>query len=223
MMHHWHIYSDTEQLSQAITDFLVEAITQTLQAQTRCNIALPGGNTPAPILAALATKKLPWEQIHWYLGDERCYPLNHAERNDTMIRQTLWSQLPVSDDHFHPIPTELGPEQAAQAYSDVIRHSGGMDIVLLGMGEDGHTASLFPGNPALEQIEPAVPVYQSPKPPAERVSLSIPTLGQAAYKVVLTTGSGKHPAIQQVQAGEALPINCIGQLHWFVDEAAVNG
>lgn len=222
-MHHWHIYPDNEQLAQAISEFLIEAISQVLQAQPRCNIALPGGNTPAPILAALAKQNLPWEQIHWYLGDERCYPVNHAERNDTMIRQALWSQLPVSDDHFHPIPTELGPEQAAQQYSDEIRHSGGMDIVFLGMGEDGHTASLFPGNPALEKTEPAVPVYQSPKPPNERVSLSIPSLSQATFKIVLTTGSGKHPAINQIKAGEALPINRIGELHWFVDKAAVNG
>ena len=222
-MHQWHIYSDNGQLAQALGDFLIEAVTQVLQEQPRCNIALPGGNTPAPILASLAKQNLPWEQIHWYLGDERCYPINHAERNDTMIRQMLWSQLPVSDEHFHPIPTELGPEQAAELYSEDIRRSGGMDIVFLGMGEDGHTASLFPGNPALEKTEPAVPVYQSPKPPDERVSLSIPTLSQAAFKIVLTTGVGKYPAIKQIKAGETLPINCIGDLHWFVDEAAVNG
>ena len=133
-----------EQVSKASAGFLVEKIKNVLETKSRCNIALPGGNTPALCLKIVSKSDLPWNKIHWYLGDERCYPVNHEDRNDTMIRKNIWSLINSPEENYHPIPAELGAEAAARKYCDEINKADGLDIALLGMGEDGHTASLFP-------------------------------------------------------------------------------
>ena len=166
---------------------------------------------------------LPWQHIHWYLGDERCYPLSHPERNDSMVEQRLWSRIDTPAENLHPIPAELGPERAAEQYSALIDRLGGsLDIVVLGIGEDGHTASLFPGNPALDDNRAAVPVHDAPKPPPQRVSLGLATLQSAGERIVLVSGSGKREALAAVKRGQPLPVNRIGPAHWFVDQAANN-
>lgn len=220
-MHKWHVYKDAEQASIAVADFLIEKTKNVLQTKARCNIVLPGGNTPAQCLKIIAESDLPWEKIHWYLGDERCYPVAHTDRNDTMIKKNIWSLINAPKENNHSIPAESGAVEAAKIYSNEIEKSGGLDIVLLGMGEDGHTASLFPENEALDSHEIAVAVYNSPKAPDERVSLSINTLTAIKYKIVLALGEGKKHAINDIKKGLKLPINRLGSLHWFVDEAAV--
>lgn len=220
-MHKWHIYKDKNQASIAVADFLIENIKKVLEKKSRCNIVLPGGNTPAQCLKIVSKNNLPWHKIHWYLGDERCYPLGHEDRNDIMIENNFWSLISSPKENNHPIPAELGPEEAAIIYSDEIKKSSGLDIVLLGMGEDGHTASLFPNNEALQSNKIAVAVYNSPKAPDERVSLSIETLKSATYKIILALGNGKKEAIEKIKNGEKLPINCLGSLDWFVDEDAI--
>ncbi len=115
---------------------------------------------------------------------------------------------------------ELGPEQAALLYTRELEAAGPLEIIVLGMGEDGHTASLFPGNAALADTRPAVPVHAAPKPPPERVSLGLVTLRAAAERVVLVAGQDKHDALQRVQAGEQLPVAMAGPSLWFIDAAA---
>ena len=193
-----------------------------LETREHCHVALPGGSTPATCLSRLAEQPLPWDRVHWYLGDERCLPRGAAERNDRMIEQHLWHAITAPKNNIHPIPAELGAERAAEIYAGLIDAIDRLDIVLLGMGEDGHTASLFPDNPALNDPGSVVPVHHAPKPPADRVSLGITTLKAATERVVLTTGPGKRDATDQVKAGVPLPINRIGPLLWFVDRAAVD-
>jgi len=217
-MHNWTVKPNFSQASEATADFIAEKIKLTLKHNNTCHIALPGGNTPAESLALLAKKNLPWQQLHFYLGDERCYPEFHEDRNDVMLEKNLLGKIPPTN--FYRIPAELGPEQAAQAYAKIITSFSHLDIAFLGMGEDGHTASLFPGNAALKNMHPVVPVYNAPKAPAERVSLSLDTLRCANYRVVLSTGESKAPILSKIQQGKKLPINCIGDLNWFVDEAA---
>ncbi|HEY9052234.1 MAG TPA: 6-phosphogluconolactonase [Gammaproteobacteria bacterium] len=219
-MHHWHIYPTAEDTAKAAADYLAELITKILQKQKLCHIALPGGSTPAKCFAWLTKKNLDWKNIHWYLGDERCYPVGHVERNDTMIREHLWLPIHCPENNMHPMQTELGAEEAAKKYCKLIESIGVLDIALLGMGEDGHTASLFPENPALKLTQAAIPVHNSPKPPPDRVSLSINSLQAARYRIVLATGTGKQWAIQQIKNEVNLPINSIGELEWFVDDAA---
>jgi 6-phosphogluconolactonase len=218
--HHWHILADATAVAEAAAEFLARHIGSVLAGRDSCHIALPGGTTPAACLQLLAQQALPWQRIHWYLGDERCLPVGDAQRNDTLIEGCLWSRIPVPADNRHPIRAELGAGAAASDYAELMGQLGKLDIALLGMGEDGHTASLFPGNPALEMCDAAVPVFNAPKPPPERVSLSIPTLQAAGLRVVLITGAGKRDALRQLRDGVPLPINQVGDLEIFADRTA---
>ena len=219
-MHKWHIAKDFEEASQAAADFIVKKILHSLQKNNICHIVLPGGNTPAKCLELLAKENLPWERIHWYLGDERCYPPGHEDRNDVMLEKNLWSHLAVANTHI--IPAELGADIAAENYRNVIRSIEKFDIAFLGMGEDGHTASLFPDNKALSDTRSVVPVYDSPKEPAERVSLSLATLKRAETRMVLACGESKAELFVRIKQGEAFPVNLIGDIEWFIDQQVAN-
>jgi len=119
------------------------------------------------------------------------------------------------------MPAELGPELAAQAYVKLLAAAPVMDIVLLGMGEDGHTASLFPDNPALQDKRLAVPVYDSPKPPPERVSMGYGLLNNARHRILMVAGKGKAEALARIRAGEPLPIAAIADGEWLIDRDAM--
>lgn len=219
-MHKWFVFSELEGASKAAADFIADKIEASIKERGVCHVILPGGNTPAKCLDYLVSKKLPWNQVHWYLGDERCYPSGHADRNDVMLDKNLWSRIPNTI--IHRIPAELGAEEAAKVYRDVIQDVDYFDIAFLGMGEDGHTASLFPDNDALHDARSVIPVYNSPKAPSERVSLSISTLSKAGCRIVLTGSIAKADVITRIKKGELLPINCLGDINWYVDEAAVS-
>jgi 6-phosphogluconolactonase len=214
------VFPDDESLARSAADYLYDRIQECLARQSLCHVALPGGSTPARCLELLAELPLPWDRVHWYLGDERCYPAGHAQRNDTLVQKHLWSGIDAPAANRHPIPAELGPEAAAEAYSGVIQAIGKLDIVLMGMGEDGHTASLFPDNAALEDERLVVPVHDAPKPPAERVSLGLTALQAATVRVALVAGSSKREALQRLRDGEQLPIALAGSITWFIDEDA---
>ena len=221
-MHEFRRCDDAAALARAVADHLGERIAAVLQEQPHCRVALPGGSTPALMLARLAELALPWDRVHWYLGDERCYPQGHAARNDVMLEQQLWSRIDAPLVNRHPMAAELGPEAAAVQYTGELSRAGPLDIIVLGMGEDGHTASLFPGNAALDDLRPVVPVFQAPKPPPERVTLGLVTLQAATERIVLVAGKAKAEALGRVQAGEPLPVSLIGPALWFVDAAAAS-
>ena len=221
-MAEFKVYKTAEAVAQAAADYLLQQIKSCVEKKGQCHVVLPGGSTPARCLEILAGKSLPWKKIHWYPGDERCYPVGHSERNDTMILAKLFSQQQNASENFHPIPAELGPEQGAESYAALIDTTGDMDIVLLGMGEDGHTASLFPGNAALENKHSVVPVYHAPKAPDERISFGLNTLRNAGECIVIATGKNKRDALEKIKQGVVLPVARVEPDVWFVDEAAVN-
>lgn len=220
-MHHWNIYSSFDKAASKAADFLAENIQNCIKDKDICHVILPGGNTPIKSLELLAEKSLDWEKVHWYLGDERCAPQGHIERNDLMLDKHLWSRISkLSRTNIHRIAAELGAEKGAELYREEIKSIDFFDIAFPGMGEDGHTASLFPDHDALYDNRSVIPVYHSPKPPSDRVSLSLDTLRKTKLKVVLVGGKQKAPIIEKIKANEHLPINSIGDIHWFVDEAA---
>lgn len=219
-MHQWFIYRDFDQAAKAAADFIAEKIAAAIHHKGICHVVLPGGNTPASCLGYLSAKKLLWDKVHWYPGDERCLPAGDAGRNDVMLEKQFWSRLPQA--HVHPIAAELGAEKAAESYRETIHAIDCFDIAFLGMGEDGHTASLFPANKALHDDRTVVPVYDSPKAPNERVSLSLGTLSKARCRLVLTAGAEKSAVIARIKNDEALPINMLGNINWFVDALAAS-
>jgi 6-phosphogluconolactonase len=221
------IYNDPQAVAVAAADYLYQQITSCVAKKGQCHVVLPGGSTPANCLELLAQKPLPWKNIHWYPGDERCLPVGHADRNDTMMKKKLFSQQPQTvnraNKNFHPIPTELGALQGAELYARLMAAIPELDIVVLGMGEDGHTASLFPDNVALNDPRSVVPVFDAPKPPAERISIGLQRLKSAAECIVITTGKSKYAALTRVQQGEPLPVSMVEPDVCFVDQAAITG
>ena len=219
-MHVFNVHAGADEVASAAAQFLASTIRDAIEQRGRCLIALPGGNTPAPCLQRLAAMDIDWNRVEFFLGDERCLPVGDAERNDTMLESAFWSLLKVVPERCHRMPAELGAEAAATAYAELLDNFGPLDIAFLGMGEDGHTASLFPGNAALTLGEHAVPVHDSPKPPPDRVSMSADYLRAAAIRVVLVIGAGKADIMARIRQGESFPVNSIGDIHWFLDTAA---
>ena len=178
-------------------------------------LVLAGGSTPRALYKRLQALKTDWEAWHIYFGDERCLPAADPERNSTMARDAWLDHVPVPQNQVYVIPAEMGAKSAAAAYSTTLRQVGDFDLVLLGLGEDGHTASLFPGNDWGWEVDSpiAMPVFGAPKAPVERVSLSAWRLSQAKQVLFLVTGESKHEAVMNWRAGANIPARAITPLH----------
>jgi 6-phosphogluconolactonase len=201
---------------------VLDAARASIAARGLFKFVLAGGSTPQRAYRRLAAQDCDWRDWRLYFGDERCLPAGHADRNSTMASAAWLQAAGFSDAQVFPIPAEQGPAAGADAYEPVIRDALPFDLVLLGMGEDGHTASLFPG----DRHDPerlAVPVSDAPKPPPERVSLNYGALGNSRRLLVLVTGAGKREALRRWKAGEPLPVaqlNCAAGIDVLIDEAA---
>ena len=173
------------------------------------HLVLAGGSTPKLAYELLALTDEDWRHWQLWYGDERCLPIDDPGRNSRMAGEAWldWVELPAAN--HHPIPAERGAEIAARDYAKAIRECELFDLVLLGMGEDGHTASLFPGQ-WHDPDEFVHAVHNAPKPPSDRVSLSSAVLAGAREVLMLVTGSGKREAVARWAAGEPLPIAGIG-------------
>ena len=187
-------------------------------------LVLAGGTTPAVTYRLLASETADGSAWHVYHGDERCLPRDDAERNSLVAEQIWLHRVAIPPAQVHAIPAELGAEPAAEVYSPLVAAALPFDLVLLGMGEDGHTASLFPGREI--PSEPLViPVHDAPKAPPERVSLTPRALCASARILLLITGAGKREALRRWQAGEPLPIAQVaaaGNTMALLDRAAAS-
>jgi 6-phosphogluconolactonase len=178
---------------------------------------LTGGTTPRQMYGMLAGMRVEWGRVSLLFGDERCVPPNDPESNYRMAKETLLSRVDAGA--VLRIAGELGAEEAAQLYDAAVGRMQPLDLVLLGIGEDGHCASLFPGHPALNATGWAVPVHDAPKPPPDRVSLTLRCLRNARRVIFLVTGKGKAEAFHRALAGE-VPAGMIPGAEWIVDFAA---
>lgn len=168
-------------------------------------IVLAGGTTPLTAYRRLAAADLAWPDWEVYFGDERCLPPDHAERNSRAAADALLDHVPIARQRIHPIRAELGAEAAATNYQGRIADVLPFDLVLLGMGEDGHTASLFPGH-AVPKEPLVTAVHGAPKPPPDRVSLTIAALSSTAHLLIVVTGAAKRDAMRAWEQGHDLPI-----------------
>ena len=180
-------------------------------------LVLAGGTTPQRCYELLSRMDVEWGRVTVLFGDERCVPPDHADSNYRMAREALLDR--VAPATVHRMPAELGPDEGAELYARVVKAMTPLDVVVLGVGEDGHTASLFPGHPALKAKELAVGIRDSPKPPPERVTLTLPALRRARRVIILATGAGKADAVAKAQRGE-VPSGMIAGARWLIDRAA---
>jgi 6-phosphogluconolactonase len=206
--HRWHVLPDPQILADKVAKIIEKHAQAAIRTNSVFKIVLAGGTTPEKVYQRLVRIETDWSCWSIYFGDERCLPSDHPQRNSVMAAHSWLEHVPVPASNIHPIPAEQGAEKAAQAYSQVVSNALPFDLVLLGMGEDGHTASLFPGQ-RHDMSELVHPVYDAPKPPAERVSLSIEALNNSDAVIILVTGAAKSHALQQLQAGDDLPIAAI--------------
>ena len=207
-----------------------------VQERGRFSVALSGGNTPRSVYSLLASEhnQLPWDRIHIFFGDERHVPPDHPDSNFRMASESLLSRVPIPENNIHRIHAELDAEAAAAEYDLQVRDFFGLgkqgwprfDLIFLGIGEDGHTASLFPESKALAEASQRVAANWVEKFKTFRITLTFPVLNHAAEVVFLVSGAGKaqilsellRPGPQKYPAQSIQPEN--GRLLWLVDEDA---
>jgi 6-phosphogluconolactonase len=216
----WRLFPDGDALAAAAAEQVGRALSEAVAERGRFHLVLPGGSSPRGLLLELRDRRLPWQVMHLYLTDERCLPPGHADRNDLIFDELLLPFVPLPAANLHRIPAELGPEKGAREFAELLRHVPPFDLVILGMGEDGHTASLFPGSAALDDESPAIAVFDAPKPPAERVSLGLQRLLDARERMAIAMGAGKRAVLQRIQEGEEFPVTRARPDAWFLDGAA---
>ncbi len=204
----WHILESSDEVAELACKEILAAAEAAIAQHGQFKIVLAGGTTPEKVYRLLAHSKSDWPKWFVYFGDERCLPADHADRNSVMAEQAFLSKVAIPKAQVFIIPAELGAEQAATQYRQTVKAALPFDLVLLGMGEDGHTASLFPGHQH-DPEELAHAVYNSPKPPPERVSLSAQALVKARKVIFLITGSNKQEAVKLWRSGHDLPVASI--------------
>lgn len=229
------VFESSEALVQAAADFILE---QAAESRGRFAVALSGGDTPEPVYRRLArgagAGRFPWDRAHWFWGDERFVPPTHPDSNFRMAREAMLAHVPAPASHIHAVPTtDTTAGEAAARYERTLMDFYGaqalepgrplFDVNLMGIGADGHTASLFPGQPALEENERwvvSVP-HGAPEP---RVTLTYPALASSRVVLVLVAGHAKREALARALAGDAgVPagrLRAAGEHWWYADRAA---
>ncbi len=234
------VLADPAAVASRAAELLLETIA-TAPVDAPIRICLSGGSTPKRLYELLATPAwrdtLPWSRLHWYWGDERYVPSDHPDSNYRMVREALLDHAPIPAANVNPVPFPPGdPLDAARSYEALLRQHYGsdqlraeyplFDFTLLGIGDDGHTASLFPGVAALEETLhwTAAVIGAKPEP---RISLTFPALNASRLVLILAAGEGKKEILRRVAAGEKLPVTHIdpkpGRLCWLMDKAAGAG
>lgn len=228
-----HIQPTNEETAADFASFLKEK----LEATDILHVALSGGSTPKLLFDYMASHlhDFPWERLHLYWGDERCVPPNDAESNFRMTDEHLLSKVPIPQENIHRIKGENDPEHEAVRYAQLLENTlpkenqlPVFDIIMLGMGEDGHTASIFPHESHLLTVEKVCAVGTHPESGQKRVTLSGPTIKNATCICFLVTGKGKQEKLSAIyhesKEAEHYPAFHIAQGHpnvlWFVDNAA---
>lgn len=230
-----HIYPDNPAVARAFADHLVQKIAA---AEEDFHLALSGGSTPKllfQILASNYSDQIDWNKLHLYWGDERMVAHGDPESNYGAAKELLLDKVSIPANHIHPVPTDLPAEEAAKSYSEIIEQNLGtdqgkpvFDLVVLGMGGDGHTASIFPHQMELLTAEPTCSVAEHPESGQLRVTLNGPVINAAKEVCFLVTGAAKTEKVtliltqgagrEQYPAAHVEPAK--GQLHWFLDHAA---
>jgi 6-phosphogluconolactonase len=238
------IYPDSAALARAAAERIVSLAGEAIGARGRFSMGLSGGSTPRALYTLLASNevapRIDWAHVHVFWGDERCVPPDDSESNYRMARETLLDHVPLPESNIHRMLGEIDPAQAAADYEQVLRpffrQSTGpknlpqprFDLLLLGMGEDGHTASLFPGTAALHELSRWVVENHVEKLGAWRITLTAPAINAAATVIFLVSGGAKAAILRAVLKGphqpEKYPSQLVkpenGDLIWMVDTAA---
>jgi 6-phosphogluconolactonase len=207
----WHAVSDELALQLMAIETILVSAAKAIHERGQFHLVLAGGSTPRGIYHGLCSAQTDWSLWHIYFGDERCLPTMDSARNSRMAEEVWLNYVPISPLQLHKIPGELGAAHAARMYSETLRAVGDFDLVLLGLGEDGHTASLFPNHEwgAAPGSPDTLAVFDAPKPPSQRVSLSAVRLSRTRQLIFLVSGESKHMAVAEWRNGKDVPARAI--------------
>jgi 6-phosphogluconolactonase len=228
------ILPDPPALAHRVAEWMTAAA---LAAKDTFRVSLSGGSTPKTLYGLLASGefrgRFPWQGVSWYWGDERFVPYDDPESNYRMTREAMFAKAPVSPENIHPIPADGTPEDAARRYERTLQQAYGavtldparplFDVTLLGLGTDGHTASLLPGEPVLEERKRWVAVVSRGRPEV-RITMTYPVIESSRRVAFLVAGEEKAAIFHAIRAGgsqvPAARVRPVGELFWFVDRAA---
>jgi 6-phosphogluconolactonase len=233
-------FVDVEALSRAAAVLFAGKACEAVEATGRFSVLLAGGDTPRRTYELLAGEphrsRVPWGRVHFFWGDERCVPDDSPESNFEMARTALLDHVPVDPGHIHAIPSDRSPEDAAKAYEEELKEffpgaPPRFDLALLGLGDDGHTASLLPGSSAVAEKVRWTAVSTRPEEAFSRITVTLPLLNRAATVLFLVSGAGKARVLRSLfedggSSQASLPASLVrpvsGDLRWFVDAAAAS-
>ena len=232
-----HIQKNPSAITAALAEWITHAIETALQKQDRFTWVLTGGNSPKALYDMLAAspykERIAWNKLHIFWGDERAVPFSDDRNNAKMTYAHLLNKVPVIHAQVHVMRADKEPQQAELEYEKILHQYFGedgksFDLVLSGMGDDGHTLSLFPGTEVIHEKEAWVKAFYLTSQQMYRITLTAPVVNRASFMVFLTFGANKSKALYEVLEGSAdadlYPSQIIqpriGELHWFVDEAA---
>ncbi len=226
--------TDSQALAHRVAEWMTAAA---LEATGDFRVSLSGGSTPKALYTLLASEvfrdRFPWPRVHWYWGDERFVPHDHPESNYRMTREAMLAKAPVPPQNVHPVPADGTPDDAAARYEQVLQKAYGgsafdparplFDITLLGLGADGHTASLLPGEPVLNERQRLVAAVSHGRPEV-RITMTYPAIDSSRRVAFLVAGREKAAIFKAIRAGgsqvPAARVKPVGDLTWFVDRAA---
>lgn len=231
------IFDTPEELAYQSAHWIADKIIAAVKERGTCSLVLSGGNTPKRVYEILAAnpfqKNIPWASVHFFWGDERMVPYDDEQNNAAMAFKSLLNHIKVPAQHIHRMPSEAAPAQAEEQYSELLHHHFkstdpfSFDIVLLGMGDDGHTLSLFPNTKFPADEKQWVYCYYAEKMKQYRITLLPSIINKCRSACFIVSGASKEPAFKQVTNGEknemAFPSQLIrpvnGELYWFIDSA----
>ena len=234
-----HIFDKVDLLFLSIADFIVAKAKESISREGRFSLVLSGGNSPKRLHELLASEKyrnqIEWEKVFFFFGDERYVPANHSDSNYLMAKTTLFDPLKISKAQIFPINTSLPPAGAAKGYEkDIVTFFGGkpphFDLIILGLGDNSHTASLFPHTDVLQEKEALVKEEYIEEVKMYRITFTAPLINQANQVAFLLFGAGKAEAVYHILEDERnieqYPAQLIkpqaGELHWFMDRDAAS-
>ena len=230
----FEILSDPATLAHRVAEWMTSAA---LAANGTFRVSLSGGSTPEALYRLLASDafsgRFPWQRVFWYWGDERFVPYDHPDSNYRMVREAMLAKAPVPPDNVYPVPVDGSPQDAARRYERTLQQAYGgtildparplFDVTLLGLGADGHTASLLPGEPVLEERHRWVAAVSHGRAEA-RITMTYPVIESSRRAAFLVTGREKAAILRAIRAGSseapASRVRPVGELNWFVDQAA---
>jgi 6-phosphogluconolactonase len=228
------ILANPAELARHAAEWMTSAA---LETKGTFRVSLSGGSTPKTLYGLLASdefrSRFPWQRAYWYWGDERFVPYDHPESNYRMTREAMLAKAPVPPENVHPVPVDGSPQDAARRYEEDLQQAYGarvldsarplFDVTLLGLGPDGHTASLLPADPVLEERERWVAVVSHGRPEI-RITMTYPVIDSSRRVAFLVTGQEKAAILQAIWTGgsqvPAARVRPVGELFWFVDRAA---